>query len=85
MKRHHRNGVGPSPGADLGLIISQPTVDIEQAAVRAGKRRVTLAWQSEGLVTETGDTVTLTGSRLRRRRLGTRTQLADARLLWPEG
>lgn len=85
MKRHPRDGVGPSPGADLGRIMAQPTLDAEQAAVRAGLQRLDLAWQSEGLVVQTGNTVTLTGPGLHRRRLGNRSQLADARLLWPEG
>jgi hypothetical protein len=85
MKPYRHTGVGSSPGADLVRIMVQPTADLEQAALRTGQRQLTLAWQSEGLVNQTGDTVTLSGPGLHRRRLGTRAQLADARLLWPEG
>lgn len=85
MNHYRRTVVGPSPGTDLGRIMVQPAADVEHAAVRTGLRRVIAAWQGEGLAAQSGDTVTLTGPGLRRRRFGTRAQLADARLLWPEG
>ncbi len=72
-------------GADLASAMQRSIDAAAAAAVRAGQDHLAVAWRDAGLLAETSDTVVLTGADLRRQRTGTRTRLADARLLWPEG